>query len=61
MILEINGSNTINAGIFPSSTRNRDGNRRVAFDKTAYQEKSLQNRAGGFENIGTTSFSAKKR
>lgn len=61
MILEINGSKTINANVFPSSNRIREGNRRVAFDNTADQDKSSQNRAGGFETIGTASFSAKKR
>lgn len=40
MILEINGTNTINAGVFPTSMRNREGNRRVAFDNTADQDKS---------------------
>ena len=59
MILEINGTN---AGVFPSGMRVREGNRRVAFDNTADPDKGQQlNRAGGFEPIGTASFSAKKR
>ena len=46
MILEINGTN---AGVFPTNMRARDGNRRVAFDNTADQDKGQSNRAGGIE------------
>ena len=58
MILEINGTNT---GVFPSNMRTREVNRRVAFDNTAEPEKGQSNRTGGFDALGTASFSAKKR
>lgn len=58
MILEINGTN---AGAFPTTMRTREGNRRVAFDNTADQDKGQTNRVGGVETLGTASFSAKKR